>query len=61
MYTAYILAIISIAFFGTAILLGIIFGIVFACCGEGLFCTEKLSFYLMFVWPRYKYYNLRHR
>ena len=38
MNTAYILSILSMVFFCTGILLGLVFGIVFVVCGEGLLC-----------------------
>lgn len=61
MNTAYILSIISMIFFCTGILLGLVFGILFTVCSEGLLCEEKTSLYLMFIWPRLKYFYFRRR
>ena len=61
MYTAYVMAIISMAFFCTGILLPLIFGFIFAFCGEGLLPEEKASLCVSFIWPKFKYYLLRRR
>jgi hypothetical protein len=61
MYTSYVMAIISIAFFGTGIVLALVFGPVLAICGEGLTGFEKLACVIMFVWPRLRYYAFKRR
>lgn len=60
-YSFYVMAIISIAFYGTGIVMGLVYGPVLAICGEGLSGFEKFSCVIMFVWPKLRYYAFRRR